>query len=161
MNVGEQFCAKDRACLADRIRRSRGATQWKKPTRSGAVAPGALLYLALSVLFVAGCGDEYELPFDVEPLLQFLGLEDLPPANEGAFEGGPTGTSEDAALANALADEDDRRPDGEAVFNMPTNGPPSPLFGAEPFRQQMLRFEEFGRERFHKKNPKNKGKEFL
>ncbi|MBW2687922.1 MAG: multicopper oxidase domain-containing protein, partial [Deltaproteobacteria bacterium] len=158
MNVGEESCARDRNCLAERIRRSRGATQWKKRTRSGAVVPGALLYLAITVLFAAGCGDEYELPFNVEPLLQFLGLEDLPPANEGAFEGGPTGTSEDAALANALADEDDRRPDGEAVFNMPTNGPPSPLFGAEPFRQQMLRFEEFGREGFvPHENGKKKG----
>jgi FtsP/CotA-like multicopper oxidase with cupredoxin domain len=28
--------------------------------------------------------------------------------------------------------------------DIPTDGPPSPLFGAKPFEQQMIRFEEFG-----------------
>ncbi|MEW6718885.1 MAG: multicopper oxidase domain-containing protein [Thermodesulfobacteriota bacterium] len=32
--------------------------------------------------------------------------------------------------------------------DVPTGGKPSPLFGAEPFTQQMLRFEEFGTEPF-------------
>ncbi|MGA1676628.1 MAG: hypothetical protein ACO377_09395 [Pseudomonadales bacterium] len=31
-----------------------------------------------------------------------------------------------------------------AVYDIPTGAPPSPLFGAEPFTQQMLLFEEFG-----------------
>ncbi len=33
---------------------------------------------------------------------------------------------------------------GEGGFDVPTGGDPSPLFGAQPFTQQMLRFEEFG-----------------
>ena len=33
---------------------------------------------------------------------------------------------------------------GYAGFNVPTDAPPSPLFGALPFTQQMLLFEEFG-----------------
>jgi hypothetical protein len=31
-----------------------------------------------------------------------------------------------------------------AKFDIPTGAPPSPLFSARPFTQQMLRFEEFG-----------------
>ena len=31
-----------------------------------------------------------------------------------------------------------------AAYDVPTGAAPSPLFGAEPFTQQMLRFEEFG-----------------
>jgi len=31
-----------------------------------------------------------------------------------------------------------------AKYDIPTGGTPSPLFGAQPFSQQMLRFEEFG-----------------
>ena len=67
--------------------------------------------------------------------------EGLQEANEGAFEGGNTGTGTDAGTGNVLQAED-QRDDGR--FNVPTNGPPSPLFGAEAFTQQMLRFEEFG-----------------
>lgn len=33
---------------------------------------------------------------------------------------------------------------GGGGFDVPTGGNPSPLFGAQPFTQQMLRFEEFG-----------------
>jgi len=66
------------------------------------------------------------------------GLED---ANHGALEGGETGTLVDTSAENVLQPEDQR--DG-GVFNVPTNGPPSPLYGAEPFSQQLLRFEEFG-----------------
>ena len=67
------------------------------------------------------------------------GLENLPPANEGAFEGGATGTPEDAfdeAIPEALLGG------GE----VPTGGSPSPLFGAQAFTERMLRFEEFGTE---------------
>ncbi len=70
-------------------------------------------------------------------------LAGLPPANEGAFEGGTTGTHEDAGVNNAV-------PEGELLsggsFDVPTGGPPSPLFGALPFTQRMLLFEEFGRD---------------
>ena len=78
----------------------------------------------------------------------FIGLEfardliaTLLPANEGAFEGGATGTPEDAAEDNIIP------PGTQSLggrFNIPTGAPPSPLFGAEPFTQQMLRHEEFG-----------------
>ncbi|MEZ4361305.1 MAG: multicopper oxidase domain-containing protein [Kofleriaceae bacterium] len=62
-------------------------------------------------------------------------LAALPPANEGSFEGGPTGTHEDAHQ-NGVP------PIGSG--GIPTGAPPSPLFGAQPFTQQLLRFEEFG-----------------
>jgi hypothetical protein len=70
-------------------------------------------------------------------------LEGLPEANLGTFEGGNTGHTEDASESNVVQ-PGDQRPEEEAVFNVPTNGPPSPLYGAAPFSQQMLRFEEFG-----------------
>lgn len=66
-------------------------------------------------------------------------LENLPPANEWAFEGGATGTAEDAH------DNIVTRPNGTGV-DIPTGAPPSPLYGAQPFTQQMLLFEEFGRD---------------
>ncbi len=68
-------------------------------------------------------------------------LSTLPPNNRGAFEGGPTGTFEDAESTNPFTEVD------RTSANVPTNGKPSPLFGAEPFTQQMLLFEEFGTER--------------
>jgi FtsP/CotA-like multicopper oxidase with cupredoxin domain len=78
-------------------------------------------------------------------------LEGLPEANEGTFEGGITGTAQDAAENNVLQAED-QRDDGR--FNVPTNGAPSPMYGAEQFTQQMLRFEEFGTETLDLKNRK-------
>jgi FtsP/CotA-like multicopper oxidase with cupredoxin domain len=81
--------------------------------------------------------------------------DDLPEANAGAFEGGNTGHTEDASENNVLQPED-QRADEDARFNVPTNGPPSPHYGAAPFTQQMLRFEEFGTEKlkFKKRRPK-------
>lgn len=63
----------------------------------------------------------------------------LPPAHEGSFEGGTTGTHDDAHEDIVLRDP------GTGV-DVPTGAPPSPLFGARPFSQQLLLFEEFGRE---------------
>ena len=54
-------------------------------------------------------------------------LEGLPEAIEGTFEGGKTGHTEDASANNVLQAED-QRDDGR--FNVPTNGAPSPLYGA-------------------------------
>ena len=71
--------------------------------------------------------------------------ENLPEANEGTFEGGETGTKEDTTEKNAVPEDAQREVDG--TFNVPTNGPPSPLFDADPFSQRMLRFEEFGMQR--------------
>jgi FtsP/CotA-like multicopper oxidase with cupredoxin domain len=67
--------------------------------------------------------------------------EGLHEANEGAFEGGETGTVADITAQNVLQKENQRE---AGKFNVPSNGAPSPLFGAQPFTQQMLRFEEFG-----------------
>src|SRR6185369_10514785 len=67
-------------------------------------------------------------------------LATLLPANEGAFVGGPTGTFKDAEVNNVLP------PGLQTAANVPTNGKPSPLFGAQPFTQQLLLFEEFGPE---------------
>jgi FtsP/CotA-like multicopper oxidase with cupredoxin domain len=64
----------------------------------------------------------------------------LPPANKGAFTGGPTGTFTDAGINNVIPAAQ------QTGANVPTNGSPSPLFGAEPFTQKLLLFEEFGRE---------------
>ncbi|MGE4651647.1 MAG: copper oxidase, partial [Myxococcota bacterium] len=36
------------------------------------------------------------------------------------------------------------RPAAAGKFKVPTGAPPSPLFGAKPFTQKLLRFEEFG-----------------
>ena len=54
--------------------------------------------------------------------------------------------SADAAADNVVQAED-QQPDDQ--FNVPTNGPPSPLYGAKPFSQKMLRFEEFGTRRLN------------
>ena len=80
-------------------------------------------------------------------------LEGLPETHLGAFEGGVTGHTEDASANNVIQPEDQRE-DGR--FNIPTNGAPSPLYGAAPFTQKMLRFEEFGPEKlkFKKKKPR-------
>lgn len=68
-----------------------------------------------------------------------LALLDLPPAYEGAVEGpggvklaqGEEGITEDMLINNG-------------AYNIPTEARPSPLFGARPFSQKFLRFEEFG-----------------
>ena len=72
--------------------------------------------------------------------------EGLPDANEGAFEGGISGTGEDAVLDNVVPIEEQR---DDGIFNVPTNSSPSPLFDAWPFTQKMLRFEEFGTKRLN------------
>ncbi|MCZ6766939.1 MAG: copper oxidase, partial [bacterium] len=60
-------------------------------------------------------------------------------ANINAFEGGATGTDEDA-FENI--NEGNLQNNGD--IDVPTGAMPSPLFGAQPFSQSMLRFEEFG-----------------
>ncbi len=66
-------------------------------------------------------------------------LATLPPAFEGALEGSShEAVGENNAVPAALLQ----------ATNVPTEGKPSPLFGAKPFTQQMLLFEEFGPERF-------------
>ena len=66
-------------------------------------------------------------------------LANLAPANAGSFAGGATGTFEDAHENIVLQQK------GTGV-DIPTGGAPSPLYGAQGFTQQMLLFEEFGRD---------------
>mgnify|MGYP000110817736 CR=1 FL=1 len=69
---------------------------------------------------------------------------------------GEPGSYNVGVAANNVLPPENQRPDEDARFNVPTNGAPSPLYGAAPFSQQMLRFEEFGTEKlkFNKKKPK-------
>jgi cytochrome c peroxidase/FtsP/CotA-like multicopper oxidase with cupredoxin domain len=71
-------------------------------------------------------------------------LYSLPETNMGsmALPGGQFGdrVSERAANVLPLAQQ--------SAFNYPTNGYPSPMFGAQAWTQKMLMFEEFGPERF-------------
>jgi FtsP/CotA-like multicopper oxidase with cupredoxin domain len=71
------------------------------------------------------------LPGDIEPH----------EANEFAFEGGATGSPDDAGENINL---NNLRPAVLGSVDVPTGAKPSPLFGAQPFTQQMLLFEEFG-----------------
>jgi len=61
----------------------------------------------------------------------------LPEAFEGAIEG-PLGAHVDTLQNNVLP------PALQSNLNIPSGGYPSPLFGAQPFTQKMLMFEEFG-----------------
>ena len=103
-----------------------------------------------------GDGNTFPLPDDPSHFTDVV-IGDHPDkhsdVNEGSFEGGNTGTVVDAAQNNVLQAADQR---ADSTFNVPTNGPPSPHFEAQPFTQQMLRFEEFGPERlkFRKKRPR-------
>ncbi|MBO9550006.1 Ig-like domain-containing protein [Pseudomonas sp.] len=79
-----------------------------------------------------------EQPANPEPALRLL--YDLPPANQGALElqDGVFGDRATNRVDNVLP------PALQTSRSYPTNGKPSPLFGAQPFTQQLLLFEEFG-----------------
>ena len=100
----------------------------------GAVDRDSLLILASSLLVLL------PVAITVAPSLEDP-LFGLVPTNEGSFEGGPTGTEHDTAVNSAI-------PESELIsgrsYDVPTGSRPSPLFGARPFTQMMLRFEEFG-----------------
>ena len=82
--------------------------------------------------------------------------EGLPEANHGSFEGGISGTPDDTIANNSVPKEDQLT---GRTFDVPTNSSPSPLFGATPFSQQMLRFEEFGPEKLKLKKKIKKAKQ--
>jgi len=67
----------------------------------------------------------------------------MPEANEYSFDlpNGVTGTRNTTRTENILP------PTVQTSFNYPTNGKPSPLYGAQPFTQQLVLFEEFGPEK--------------
>ncbi|QCI12539.1 copper oxidase [Pseudomonas putida] len=86
-------------------------------------------------------------PADPNPAL--LNLFNLPEANEGALElpNGAFGNRDTVRIDNVL------QPAQQTSRNYPTNGKPSPLFGAQPFTQQLLLFEEFGLEKLDPNQP--------
>mgnify|MGYP006214110755 CR=1 FL=1 len=73
----------------------------------------------------------------------------MPEANEDSFDlpNYVKGTKTDLRVENVLP------PAAQTSFNYPTNGKPSPLFGALPFTQQLLLFEEFGPTRLDPTTP--------
>lgn len=73
----------------------------------------------------------------------------MPEANEDSFDlpDGIKGTRATTRSENVLP------PAIQTSFNYPTNGKPSPLYGAQPFTQQLLLFEEFGPERLDPTTP--------
>jgi FtsP/CotA-like multicopper oxidase with cupredoxin domain len=73
----------------------------------------------------------------------------MPEANEDSFDlpNGVKGTRDTERAENALP------PAQQTSFNYPTNGKPSPLYGALPFTQQLLLFEEFGPEKLDPTTP--------
>ncbi|WP_257230300.1 Ig-like domain-containing protein [Pseudomonas sp. SbOxS1] len=70
-------------------------------------------------------------------------LKTMPPTNQGAIAL-PNGVYGDRNTPRA---ENVLPPSLQTSFKIPTNGKPSPLFGAQPFTQQLLLFEEFGTEK--------------
>jgi len=73
----------------------------------------------------------------------------MPEANEDSFDlpDGIKGNRATTRTENVLP------PAIQTSFNYPTNGKPSPLYGAQPFTQQLLLFEEFGPERLDPTTP--------
>ncbi|CAI8828977.1 manganese oxidase [Pseudomonas sp. IT-P100] len=73
----------------------------------------------------------------------------MPEANEDSFDlpDGVKGSRDTPRTENILP------PAVQTSFNYPTNGKPSPLFGAQPFTQQLLLFEEFGPEKLDPTTP--------
>ncbi|EJM48534.1 hypothetical protein PMI26_00647, partial [Pseudomonas sp. GM33] len=67
----------------------------------------------------------------------------MPPTYQGAIAlpNGMYGTRTTPTTDNVL------QPAQQTSFKIPTNGKPSPLFGAQPYTQQLLLLEEFGTEK--------------
>jgi manganese oxidase len=78
-----------------------------------------------------------------DPTLAMQDLLSMPEANEGALElpGGGHMERRQVATENVV------QQDEQTSYNYPTNGYPSPLFGALPWTQKLLMFEEFGPEK--------------
>ncbi|KPG98875.1 copper oxidase, partial [Pseudomonas sp. RIT-PI-r] len=73
----------------------------------------------------------------------------MPEANEDSFDlpDGVKGDRAETRIENVLP------PSVQTSFNYPTNGKPSPLYGAQPFTQQLTLFEEFGPEKLDPTTP--------
>ncbi|MVW88701.1 copper oxidase, partial [Pseudomonas sp. PB101] len=116
------------------------------------IAVVVLINISLGTVNAAPLDDvDYPPPTDpsaytnpaADPKAALDGLLTMPPTNLGSIaypngvygnRGTPTG---DNVLPPAL----------QTSFKIPTNGKPSPLFGALPYTQQLLLFEEFGTEK--------------
>ena len=125
----------------DRIVAGDNASRHSRPDRSrrGPRRLGSLMAWLAGACFAISIA----LATGVFPaLIAVIVTEDLPEnldpeaANINAFEGGATGTDEDAFESINLANLGNN--------DVPTDSLASPLFGAEVFTQRMLRFEEFG-----------------
>lgn len=84
-----------------------------------------------------------------DPTAALLELNTMPEANEGSLEltDGAYGDRNTVGTDNVLP------PALQTSDKYPTNGKPSPLFGAQPFTQQLLLFEEFGAEKLDPTTP--------
>lgn len=73
----------------------------------------------------------------------------MPPANRDSFDlpGGVKGSKDTTRVENILP------PALQTSFNYPSNGKPSPLYGALPFTQPLALFEEFGLEKLDPTTP--------
>ncbi|ACY16794.1 multicopper oxidase domain-containing protein [Haliangium ochraceum] len=118
----------------------------EKPASRRARTAGMLLAIAGAALTPIACTAEFDEAVDyvssmvtgtVGPLPDNLDPEH---AYEPALEGGTTGTAEDAAEEFNTGN---LRESGGGI-DVPTGSKASPLYGAQPFTQKMLRFEEFG-----------------
>jgi len=89
----------------------------------------------------------YDEPADEPAALN--AILSMPEANEDSFDlpDGVKGTRNTTRSENILP------PTVQTSFNYPTNGKPSPLFGAQPFTQQIVLFEEFGPEKLDPTTP--------
>ncbi|MHA6234598.1 multicopper oxidase domain-containing protein [Pseudomonas fluorescens group sp. PF-69] len=89
----------------------------------------------------------YDEPVDKAAALN--AILTMPDANEDSFDlpDGVKGTRDSTRVENVLP------PTVQTSFNYPTNGKPSPLFGAQPFTQQLVLFEEFGPEKLDPTTP--------
>ncbi|MBC8210402.1 MAG: multicopper oxidase domain-containing protein, partial [Gammaproteobacteria bacterium] len=101
---------------------------------------------ALAALDVVGpppAGDPSALtPLLIGDTINGVALQDMLPPMEGALEIQNHAHADpgiDNSLLNGLQAED-----GGGGYDVPTGAAASPMFGAQPFTQQLLRFEEFG-----------------
>jgi len=128
-----------------KTRDSRFRAMWKFPVRTA-------FFLTVAGLCFAGPfwdelyqGPSNDDPSRWNPLSVHNDPQDGPAhMNDGAYEGGLTGTHSDTQLNNSVPNPGEGG--GSGGFDLPTGGPPSPLYGVQSFTQPMLRFEEFGPE---------------
>ncbi|MBA2961842.1 multicopper oxidase domain-containing protein [Ramlibacter pinisoli] len=84
-----------------------------------------------------------------DPTQMLLDLKSDAPANRGALElpDDKFGTKRGETAENVL------QPGTLTSYNYPTNGYPSPMYGALPYTQKMVLFEEFGLEKLDPSQP--------